>query len=195
MKMNKRRYFLSGLIATFAVAVTFASTAANPPALPDGVQEDARGEYVILVDVQFKDGEWFVGEKGVEVRPCIPPKRTSFTADRSSLVVVKGMKGEVIYKEFMPLSPRIVLRDEGEAESYLLDEVSFAFRIPLLDGMQRLEFYEEIKGTQEPEGEPSLGVDLSEAIQMFYDRGGPEEKATCQDIEYLPDQGEKRNRP
>jgi hypothetical protein len=85
------------------------------------------------------------------------------------------------------MDPRIILPEDAALPPYL-EEVSFVLRLPYVPEMQTLEFYEEPGPEAElGEQEPTLTVDLTEAIGAFEERGGVLGEAPCIEPEYKPD--------
>ncbi len=74
--------------------------------------------------------------------------------------------------------------EDPKEKPRLLDKVSFNLRFALADGMERFEFwYAPLE-----QKEPSVRVDLRDAVKKYWDEGGPRQKAPCQQPKYVPDQ-------
>lgn len=154
------------------------------------VTEEARG--VVLVPVEYKDGRWSVGEGVVEVLPCEPPTYFLSGTESEPLVQVLGTDGKVVYQRNLEMDPRIILHEGPSDEPYLLEEVSFVLRLPLLEDTQSMEFFVEPKPGEEGfQQAPDLRVDLSQAVETYKAMGAMEQAAPCQEPEYKPDQLEK----
>jgi hypothetical protein len=167
---------------------------AHPPA--ENIQ-GAESNSVILVHIEYKDGKWSEGSKGVRVLPCHPPTPILTGAPTNPLIQVKSADGTVIYRQNIVLDPRIILWPDPSdmtdlntlpSPPYMLNEISFDLALPVLSGTATLEYLVPVdaKGVQTSEG-PALTVDLSQSIRQYEETGGAKEAASCQLQQYKPD--------
>jgi hypothetical protein len=149
----------------------------------------------ILVPIDYKEEQWFVGEKGVTVLPCEPPTPFYSGSEIQPLIQIMDANGEVVYERNEEADPRVLDFEQGPTDQpHILEEVSFSLRLPLLAGMQTME-YTVAPGDEEvrEEQEPDLIVDLGPALEDYEAAGAAEQEAPCQQPAYKPDQleGEK----
>jgi hypothetical protein len=142
---------------------------------------------VVMIAVDWRDARWWLGADGIRVLPCAAPNLISAGSSSQPLIRVLDEEGEVVYQRYMTLDPRIVLTNPPSKAPTFLDKVSFNLRLPLIDGMARLEFYDQ----PEEQKEPAISVDLREAIAKYQDAGGPDQEASCQDPEYKEEESAK----
>ncbi len=128
---------------------------------------------VVLVHLMFANERWFVGQDGVLVLPCEGPSKFTGGSERDPLVKVFG-NGEVLYQRNI-FDPLIILPEDDTVDT-VLNEVSFKLIFTLVGGMEELEFWYDPLEQQEP----SVVVDLREAIQEYMEKGGPDQEAPCQ---------------
>lgn len=178
MKSHKTIKFLCTLfsIALLVSAVVLVVSSRS-------VYSEENSASVVLVHLIFGDERWSPGFNGVRVLPCEAPSKFINGTDSDPLIKVLGPNEEVVYQRNMR-NPRVMLIEEPSTEPWLLEKVSFNLRFALMDGMEVLEFwYDPLE-----QKEPSVTVDLRDAIQKYWDEGGPDQEAPCQQPEYLPDQ-------
>lgn len=184
-------------LAVSAVTLAILFSASAPLGAP---QED--GESVMLVHLVFRDGQWSIGPEGVRVLPCRPPRQLPDARVVDVLVRVKDEAGAVVLERNL-LNPRIRLAEPEAGGPPLLEETSVILRLPVKTGMQRLEFFDptELEVFREAdtralaaakEGmEPSVVVDVGQAVRSFAAEAPAAEAAPCREFEYKPDQREK----
>lgn len=142
---------------------------------------DKNYKSVVLVHMNFKNGKWSLGPEGVSILPCKAPSKYIEGAERDPLFRVLGSNGKVVYQRRMR-NPRFILVEDPKTEPKLLEQVSFKLRFALKDGMEKFEFwYEPLKQEQ-----PNVSVNLQSAIKKYLEKGGPDQKAPCQEPEYVP---------
>jgi hypothetical protein len=168
MKFNKNIKYLCNL---FLIALVLSTIFLTVLARPAHSQENNAS--VVLVHLMFANERWFVGEDGVLVLPCEGPSKFVGGSERNPLVKVLG-KGEVLYQRNI-FDPLIILPEDDSVET-VVDEVSFKLIFALTDGMEELQFWYDPLEQQEP----SVAVDLREAIKEYMEKGGPNQEAPCQ---------------
>jgi hypothetical protein len=70
----------------------------------------------------------------------------------------------------------LIILPEDDSVETVVDEVSFNLIFALTEGMEELEFWYDPLEQQEP----SVAVDLREAIKEYTEKGGPNQEAPCQ---------------
>ena len=168
MELNKNMKYLCNL---FLIALMMSTIFLAVLARPAHSQENNAS--VVLVHLMFANERWFVGEDGVLVLPCEGPSKFVGGSASDPLVKVLG-KGEVMYQRNI-FDPLIILPEDDSVET-VVDEVSFKLIFALTDGMEELEFWYDPLEQQEP----SVAVDLQEAIKEYMEKGGPNQEAPCQ---------------
>jgi len=172
------------LSALFSISIIVATTILSILSTHAYSQENK--DSVVLVHLIFKDENWSVGPDEVLVLPCAAPTKFIRGTESDPLIRVLGSNNEPVYQRQMN-NPRLILIEDPKEEPLLLEEVSFKLRFELMDGMEILEFwYDSLE-----QKEPSLIVDLRDAIKRYLEAGGPDQKAPCQQPEYVPDQLQK----
>ncbi|RMF91652.1 MAG: hypothetical protein D6736_04815 [Nitrospinota bacterium] len=141
--------------------------------------QERRGESVVLVPLTFADDQWSAGE--VQILPCAAPSKFLRGTETDPLVRLLGQEQVIAQRHIR--NPRFILVEDPKEEPPLLSKVSFVFRFPLIKGAEIFEFWYDPQGQKAP----SVVVDLREAIKTYWDKGGPKQKASCQQ-EYVPDQ-------
>ena len=168
MKFNRNMKYLCNL---FLIALVMSTIFLAVLARPAHSQENDAS--VVLVHLMFANERWSVGQDGVLVLPCEGPSKFVGGTERDPLVKVLG-KGEVFYQRNI-FDPLIILPEDDTVDT-VLKEVSFKLIFALVDGMEELEFwYDPLE-----QKEPSVVVDLRKAIQEYMEKGGPNQKAPCQ---------------
>jgi hypothetical protein len=133
-------------------------------------------EGVVVLLLTFNDEDWLIGPDEVRVLPCPGPSALAGGAENDPLIRVLGSKNEVI-QEYHIRNPRVMLIEDPSEQPWLLEKGSFDLRFGLVEGMETLEFwYDPLKQQQ-----PTLSVDLRDAIREYWAKGGPEQEASCQD--------------
>jgi len=166
----------------------------NGSALQEAIEVTEASKGTILVPIDYKDERWLVGEKGVTVLPCEPPTPFYSGSEIQPLVQIVDTNGEVVYERNEALDPRFLLYEGPSDQPHILEEVSFTLRLPLLAGMQTLEYTVAPRDEEaRKEQEPDLIVDLGPAVEQYEAAGAMEQEAPCQQPVYKPDQldGEK----
>lgn len=138
-------------------------------------------ESVVLVHLVYENGEWSVGPDGVRVLPCAAPSKVQDGDPTDPFVRIVGRQGETLIEQNI-WNPRLILVEDPTEQTELLEAVSFNYRFALQEGMDQLEFWENINRA----GGPNVVVDLSGAIEEYRARG-PVEDASCQQPLYKPD--------
>ena len=137
-------------------------------------------EAVVVLYLLFDEDEWGVGPDEVVVLPCPGPSALARGAEGDPLFRVRDAKGEVVLEYHIP-NPRIMLIEDPSEEPWLLEQGSLDLRFGLIEGMETFEFwYDPLKQEQ-----PTLVVDLRKAIEDYWEKEGPDQKASCQDPEDL----------
>lgn len=181
MKYNKTKT----LLCMFFILVLFLSTVVVS-LLSNPVYADKNNKSVVLVQLSFKNEKWSLGSEGVSILPCKAPNKYISGTKSDPLFRVLGSNGKVVYQRQMR-NPRLILIEDPKTETKLLEEISFKLRFALIDGMEKFEFwYDPLK-----QKETSITVDLRNAIQKYLEKGGPNQKASCQEPEYKPNQLKK----
>ena len=169
-----------GLLIAVVFLVSAAVMAISSPSVYAGENTDS----VVLVHLVFENERWALGTDAVSLLPCAAPSKFIQGTSEDPLILVLGSNNEKpLYQQNMR-NPRLILIEEPSEEPSLLNSVSFKLRFPLVNGMETLQFwYDPVE-----QKEPSVVVDLREAIQRYLDAGGPNQKAPCQQpvIDYLP---------
>lgn len=150
------------------------------------VYSDEKDKSVVLVHLNFKDGKWSLGSEGVSILPCEAPGKYINGSESDPLFRVLRSGDKEVYKRHIR-NPRLISIEDPVTQTKLLDEVSFKLRFALIDDMEKVEFWYE----PSKQNEPSVTVDLRNAIQIYREKGGPDQKAPCKEPEYVPDQLKK----
>ena len=143
---------------------------------------------VVLVPIDFREGEWMMGKMGPQILPCDPPTPFEMGDPKGPVVQLLDRSGKVIYAQKLPLDPRIMLFEGPSEDSNILDEVSFVLTVQLVEGTSALQYY--IESDEEGSVEkmrPVVEVDLGEEVEQYFLSGGREQTAVCQEPEYVPD--------
>jgi hypothetical protein len=167
MKLNKNIKLFYSIFLVAALMSTFTFMVLVSPAVS---QENSAS--VVLVHLSYANERWSLGENGVLVLPCEGPSKFLRGTERDPLVLVLA-KGEPIYQRHI-FDPLVILPEDEDVETEL-KEISFTMPFALADGMEEFQFW--YKPEQQ---EPSLVVDLREAIKAYMEKGGPNQKASCQ---------------
>jgi len=143
---------------------------------------------VILVPIEYRDEEWRMGEKGVQILPCEPPTPFVMGDPNGPVARIVDRGGKVLYTRKLPMDPRILLFEGPTEQENILKEVSFVLTIQLVEGANTLEYFIERGKDGTVEGlDPVLKVELGEAVERYFERGGRDQRAVCQEPEYVPD--------
>ncbi len=183
--MRFQTIFPVGVILLFTLLALVACAPAAPA--NQAAAQSPEGTAVLLVPIEYRDGQWLQDTEGVRVLPCPPPDPLPSGLREAPQIRILGEEGKVAFEQTMLMDPRIILPEDAAFPPYL-EEVSFVLRLPYSPEMRTLEFYEQ----PGPEGdlseqEPTLTVDLTAAIGAYEERGGAMSEAPCQEPEYKPD--------
>jgi len=181
MKCNKNTIHLGVLLAIFTLAMITSALV-----LADHAYAQENKDSVVLVPLIFEKETWSLNPEGVTVLPCAAPTKFIRGTEGDPLIRVLGANKEPVYERQMN-NPRLILIEDPREEPSLLDEVSFKIRFKLADGMELFEFWYNPRAQEEP----SVTVDLREAIKKYVDAGGVDQEAPCQQPTYVPDQLQK----
>ncbi|MEW6443880.1 MAG: hypothetical protein AB1640_23290 [bacterium] len=168
MNTRSRRSILGRALALF-VFVSIAVIQMPSPA--GGQQTDAS---VVLVHLNYGNGQWGLGAEGVVVLPCKAPSNFIDGSSRDPRIRVLGSNAQVLYERNIR-NPRRVLVEEPSNLPDLLSTVSFKAKFPLAAGMQTFQFWYDPVNQQTP----SVVVNLLPAIQEYWEKGGPSQYAPC----------------
>jgi hypothetical protein len=168
MKLNINiKHFCNLFLIALVLSTIFVAVLARPA---HSQENDAS---VVLVHIMYDNERWSIGHDGVLVLPCEGPSKFVGGSERDPLVKVLG-KREVLYQRNI-FDPLIILPEDDSVET-VVDEVSFKLIFALTDGMEELQFWYDPLEQQEP----SVAVDLREAIKEYMEKGGPNQEAPCQ---------------
>lgn len=117
------------------------------------------------VSVAYEGGQWFLVDEPRAVQ-CHGPT-AMFDGPRPSLLLFYDVQGQIIAKQTIG-NPRIVLPEERKEEWRPADFVQVQLRFGLVEGAAYLELWE-----QPDQREPSLRVELIEAIQRAFEQPKP----------------------
>lgn len=126
------------------------------------------------VHLLYAEGKWTVGDAGVVVLPCEPPSKFIRGATSDPLFEVIGEKGETVITRHIRNPRRVFWEEPTEAPS-LVEKTEYFLKFAFIPGMETLAFWESPK----EQADPSLVVDLREAIEIYWEKGGPEMDAPC----------------
>jgi len=131
---------------------------------------------VVVVPLGYACGKYAL-ESEVQVLPCVSPNRLQDESETDSLVeVYGGGTQQTVIERFRIRNPRINGGFEAKEAVGCRDEGTFTLFFPLREGMQTLAFWESPRQQQEP----SVVVDLSEAIALYHAAVGPYQQAEVQ---------------
>jgi len=166
-------------------------------------------ETVITIDLVFSEGSWSIAPDGVKVLPCASPNPVVDQTALDAVLRVKDEAGTVVLERLLR-NPRVKLIEEepleegAEAESpELLAETLVTLRLPAESGMKILEFFDPTEAESfDPavkdsarralaEMEPSVVVDLGDALRSYEADVRAAELAPCREFDYQPDQRKK----
>ena len=181
MKLNNH-IKLSGMLIVIVFMVSVAALAVL--LIPAYSAENT--DSVMLVPLTFENERWALGTEVVTVLPCAAPSKFINGTELDPLIMVIDSNKETLYKRNMR-NPRLILIEEPSKDPALLEKVSFRLRFALMEGMETLEFWYD----PQEQKEPSVVVDLREAIKRYYDAGGPNQTAPCQQPEVSEDPPQK----
>lgn len=183
IKLLKNFVLHSVLISVLVLSVASCTFAIQPEesAAREPLRAVPTDKAVVLVHLVYENGEWSVGLDGVRILPCPAPSKVQDGNMDDPFVRVVGRQGDTLLEQNI-WNPRLILVEDPTEQTELLDEVSFNYRFALQDGMEQLEFWENVNRA----GGPSVVVDLSGAIEEYRVRG-PVEEASCQQPLYKPD--------
>ena len=148
-----------------------------------GYSQTKDSSSVVLVPLTFEDERWFLGPGEISILPCEAPSKFIQGAESDPLIRILGPEEKVIYQRQMR-NPRLILVEDPKEVPPLLSKVSFNLKFALIDGMETFEFWYD-RGRQK---EATVTANLQDPIKEYMSKGGPLQKAPCQEFKYVPDQ-------
>lgn len=132
---------------------------------------------VVLIQLKFDAKGWSWSNTQSRILPCGAPTKFIRGMEGDPFFQVLDRQGKVLNQQVMR-NPRRILIEDPKSEPLLLSEVSFALRFPLtsLDGTGSFAFWDPAVS----QSRPVVSVDLLPMIKEYMDRGGPNQKAACQ---------------
>lgn len=141
-------------------------------------QTNTAADGVVLVHLQFADGQWSLGKDGVRILPCDPPSEFKSGSVQDPLFRVLGDDGKLLHERTIR-NPRLVLYEDPEQKAELLEKVSFNLRFAYREGMRVFEFYPtaEVKDGQP---KPVVEADMREAVKRLDEMRKSGRRLPCQ---------------
>ncbi len=153
---------------------------------------ERKDESVLLVRMTFDRGQW--SATPLKILPCgAPSKPDPLTRERSTFVLKDG-RGKVLFRRLIT-NPRIILVEDPKERAKLLSEMKFTLAVPFVEDATSFQFFEREQDYREDhqkiEARPGTAVaDLSDVVAS-YERGGRQERASCQIIAPKPEDPRK----
>jgi hypothetical protein len=120
---------------------------------------------VVLVHLQYADGQWRLGKDGVRILPCDPPNEFKRGSARDPLFRVMGDDGKLMHERII-MNPRLVLYEDREKKAELLEKVSFNLRFAYREGMRVFEFYP-TADVKDGQAKPAVKTDMGQAVKRL----------------------------